>query len=442
MDAATGATLRRLNRHLANPLNARFSHDGKSVASVGADFRVVVWDAADGALTAEMPISERDSLTAAFGPRDDMLYTSAGDGALRGWDLTGRNQLLSQQREPPGFAYGCRFIAPGGKRYFRLLDFDAAYLDPGAPAGGFVDTTTGKVVAFDASQLGTTTNSCGTWHPSGDRFALGNVAGVVFVEDVRTGRLLAKRKVAAAKILDVDYSGLDGSRLVVGDQSGLATLLDGVTLRRLAKPVQVGGPIAWLSASPDNRSAFLVIGGRNISDRLDVHSDRWALVDLVAGRVVRRGRFPMKAPSIVTFAPDGTRVAVGTEKGEVLIIDPATGQNVAAPRIAHQGWVNGIAFSPDSSLLVTAGWDGGVALFDGKTAASLGTVLTPNQQLVTADFLPDGHTVAIAAYDDGVYSWDTRLERAIERACRMSGRNLSADEWRENFGERPFQKIC
>jgi WD40 repeat protein len=361
---------------------------------------------------------------------------------LRSWDLTGSNRLLSEQTAPPGFAYGCRFVAPGGSSYFRLLDFDAAYLDPGAPAGVFVNTGTGKVVRFDASHLGETTNSCGTWNPGGDRFALGNAAGTVFVEDARTGRLAVQRKVTAAKIQDLDYSGDDGSRLVVGDESGLATLLDSATLQPVSKPVQVGGPIAWLSASPDNRSAFLVIGGRHISNWLDVPSDRWAVVDLVAGRVVRRGKFPMSFPSIAAFAPDGSRVAVGNEKGDVLIVDPTTGENVSAPRTVHQGLVNGIAFSPDSALLVSSGWDGGVALFDGKTASLLGTIMTPNQQLATADFLPDGHTVVIATYDDGVYHWDTRLAHTIELACRMAGRDLTEPEWRENFGERPYVKTC
>ncbi|MER7249008.1 BTAD domain-containing putative transcriptional regulator [Kribbella sp. NPDC000426] len=442
VNAATGATLHRLEGHRANPLNVRFSHDGRSVVSLGADYHVIVWDTADGATLENIPLSERDSLAGAFSPRDDTLYTSAGDGALRSWDLTGRQHLLSQQKAPPGFAYGCRFIAPGGRSYYRLLNYDPAYLDAGVPDGEFVDTATDKVVHFDATHLGALTWSCGTWHPSGDRFALGNTAGQVMVEDTRTGRLVVARKVTAGRIGDLDYSGRDGSRLVVGDQSGFATLVDAETLRPVSKPVQVGGPIAWLSASPDNRTAFLVIGGRNISSWLDVPSDRWAVVDLVAGRILRRGSFPMKYPSIVTYSPDGTRVAIGSEKGDAVIIDPATGEYLAAPRIVHQGLVNGIAFSADSALLVTAGWDGGIALFDGKSAALLGTIMTPNQQLVTADFLPDSHTVVIASYDDGVYYWDTRLEHAVEMACRMAGRDLTAAEWRENFGERLYRKTC
>ncbi|TDW98572.1 BTAD domain-containing putative transcriptional regulator [Kribbella sp. VKM Ac-2566] len=442
LDASTGATVHRLSKHTSELRHVRFSHAGTWLVSTGADNRAVVWDTASGSPLEEMPIFDGDTLTAAFSPDDDTLYTSGGDGAIRSWDLPGRHRYLSWTRRAQNFQSGCRVIAPGGRRYFRLLDYDAGYLDPGDPVGGFVDSTTGKVVPFDASQIGVSTRSCGTWHPDGARFAMGDSNGKVFVEDARTGRLLANRKVTASSVLDLDYSGLDGSRLVVGDESGLARMLDGATLRDLSKPVQVGGPVAFLSASPDNRSAFVVIGGRHISDRLDVDSNRWALVDLTAGRVVRRGSFSMSVPSLVAFAPDGTRVAVGSEKGEVLVVDPATGKDIAAPQLVHQGFVNGIAFSPDSSLLVSAGFDAGVSLFDGKTAALLGSIATPHQQMVTADFLPDGHTIAIAAYDEGVYHWDTRLEHAVDTACRMTGRDLTAAEWRENFGDRPYRTTC
>jgi WD40 repeat protein len=434
VDTSTGATLRRLEGHTSLLISARFSHDGKSVVSTGIDHRVIVWHARDGMSSEDMLIQESDSLTAAFSPGDDTLYTSAGDGALRSWDLTGHRRYVTRILDSPGFRSGCRFIAPGGRIYHRLVV---------NPLGGdFVNTTTRKVVPFDADRVGELTQSCGSWHPSGDKFAVGNTDGEVFVLDARTGRIAASRTVSGSPIADLDYSGLDGSKLVVGDASGDAVLLDGPALRQLSKPVQVGGPIAWLTASPDNRSAFVMIGGRQINYLLSVPSDRWALVDLVAGRVIRRGSLPMGVPSIVAFAPDGTRVAVGSEKGNVLIVDPATGKDGAAPQLVHQGNTNGIAFSPDSSLLISSGGDGSVALFDGKTAALLGRITTPHEAAVTADFLPDGHTVAIAGNDDATYRWDTRLEHAIDTACRMAGRDLAAAEWRENFGDRPYRKTC
>ena len=187
--------------------------------------------------------------------------------------------------------------------------------------------------------------------------------------------------------------------------------------------------------------AFVVIGGRHISDRLDVDSNRRALVDLMAGRVVRRGSFSMSVPSIVVFAPDGTRVAVGSEKGEVLIVDPATGKDIAAPQLVHQGLVNGIAFSPDSSLLVSAAFDAGVSLFDGKprrcSARSPPTrKWSPpiSCQMATLSRSPRTTTASITGTPD----WST----PSTPACRIAGRDLTAAEWRENFGDRPYTKTC
>ncbi len=444
LDAATGRTLRELSRHTTGLLGVRFSHDGKSLVSTGGDLRLVVWDVASGLPVEDVPISEGDTLTAAFSPDDRTLYTSAGDRALRSWDLTGNRRYVTRVKNSTLFEWSCRVIAPGAQSVYKFVNTSLVPADGGGQGGSFVNASgkTWKAVRFDATHVGQTTNSCGSWHPAGDRFAIGNTDGVVFVFDARTGRLLANRKVSAAPILDLDYSGLDGRRLVVGNEAGVAVLLDSGTLLPVSKPVAMGAPLAWLSASPDNRTAFVMVGGRKISDGLDVPSSSWAVVDLVAGRVTQRGRPPMDYPSIVAFAPDGTRVAVGNEKGHVLIVDPATGKDVAAPQLVHQGLVNTIAFSTDSSLLVSAGWDGSVALFDGKTAALLGSITTPNQQLVTADFLANSQTVIVAAYDDGIYQWDPRLEHAIETACRMAGRDLTEAEWRENFGVRPYGKTC
>jgi WD40 repeat protein len=229
---------------------------------------------------------------------------------------------------------------------------------------------------------------------------------------------------------------------VVGDESGLVTLLDSTTLQPIRRPVQVGNPIAWMSASPNNRSALVLTGGQYIFDWYAVPSTGWALVDTEDGKVVRRGKLPVVDGQVVAYSPDGRHVAIGSGQGQVLVLDTATGSFVRPPIAVHQGWTNGLAYSPDGSLLVSSGYDGSVSLFDGRSAELLGAVNIPNHQLVTADFLADGHTVVIGSYDDGIYRWDTRLEHATETACRMAGRDLSEAEWRENFGDRPYQKTC
>ena len=79
----------RLPRHLeghTSPHQLPKPYDGKSVVSTGLDHRPA-FDATDGVLLEDMLIQESDTQTAAFSPADDTLYTSAGDGALRSWDL-------------------------------------------------------------------------------------------------------------------------------------------------------------------------------------------------------------------------------------------------------------------------------------------------------------------------------------------------------------------
>lgn len=432
VDAQNGVTRQRLERHTDQLLGARFSHHGTLVASTGTDLRVVVWDVASGRALEDMQIAEGISLSAGFSPDDGTLYTAAGDGAVRSWDLTGRRRYIKQVVKPPGFVYGCRYMAPGGRTINREIGTE----------GSFVDTSTGKTVLFDVPLPDEQTNSCGSWHPSGGSFAVADPHGMVGVWEARTGRHLVSRKVADGPILDLDYSAGDGSRIVIGQESGLATLLDSATLEPVSEPIQVGGSIGWLTAGPDNRTAFVLTGGRHISDRLDVPSTGWALVDLVGHEVIRRGTLPFLDPSVPSYAADGKHVAIGNERGAVLILDTQTGTPVRPGQSVSESWINTLVYSPDSSLALASAGDGSVSLFDGESAALLGTVTMPNHQIVTADFRADGHTVVIGSFDDGVYLWDTRLEHAIETACRMAGRDLTRDEWRETFDDRPFAKTC
>jgi WD40 repeat protein len=150
----------------------------------------------------------------------------------------------------------------------------------------------------------------------------------------------------------------------------------------------------------------------------------------------------MPAPELVSFAPDGRHVAIGSSRGHVLVLDIETGAALRAPQVVSEGLINGLAYSADSSLLVSSSFDGSVSLFDGETADLLGTVSIPSHQMTSADFQSDGHTVVIGSYDDGIYRWDTRLEGAMETACRMAGRDLTTQEWQETFGSRPYEQTC
>ena len=87
--------------------------------------------------------------------------------------------------------------------------------------------------------------------------------------------------------------------------------------------------------------------------------------------------------------------------------------------------------------------DGRVSLWDGGTGERIATVLPGNPgSWAVANFLPDGHTLIVATTDHQVFTWDTRPESWVERACNIAGRNLTPDEWRGAFGDRPYRRTC
>ena len=59
-----------------------------------------------------------------------------------------------------------------------------------------------------------------------------------------------------------------------------------------------------------------------------------------------------------------------------------------------------------------------------------------------AQFIGDSHDVSIASYDGTVYRWETDVERAIDFACQMAGRNLTEEEWAEFLPTQPFREVC
>ena len=66
----------------------------------------------------------------------------------------------------------------------------------------------------------------------------------------------------------------------------------------------------------------------------------------------------------------------------------------------------------------------------------------PGSAIVTGQFRPGTTDVTILDGSGRILTWDTRPEHAIEFACRLAGRDLTADEWRTYVGTRPQFDVC
>ena len=167
------------------------------------------------------------------------------------------------------------------------------------------------------------------------------------------------------------------------------------------------------------------------------------MIDVSTGDVLSEGDVDLQ-PYAYGVSPDGSTVAVAGDTGEIVTIDVSTGDeqrgsiSLGAPVL----WLN---YSDDGELLVSGADDGGVSLWDATTLDLLGTVFPPHHGEPVpagAQFIGDTHDVAIASHDGKVYRWETDLERAIDFACQMAGRNLTDEEWEQFLPAQPYQAVC
>jgi hypothetical protein len=66
----------------------------------------------------------------------------------------------------------------------------------------------------------------------------------------------------------------------------------------------------------------------------------------------------------------------------------------------------------------------------------------PGENGRTGQFRPGTTDVTILDGAGNVFTWDTRPEYAVEFACRIAGRDLTADEWRTYVGDGNRISVC
>lgn len=103
----------------------------------------------------------------------------------------------------------------------------------------------------------------------------------------------------------------------------------------------------------------------------------------------------------------GDDVASGDGKqtfGEVILWDVDDGRE-RARLIGHRGSIWSLAFSPDSRLLATGGYDHAIKLWDMLTGAELVTLSGHRSTVLALDFSPDGKMLASGSYDHTIKLW-------------------------------------
>jgi RNA polymerase sigma factor (sigma-70 family) len=146
------------------------------------------------------------------------------------------------------------------------------------------------------------------------------------------------------------------------------------------------------------------------------------------GAFARLGSLRLRHGSPVTsvaFSPDGKLLATGSWDNTVLIWDAATGRLIRAIH-PQDGWIWGVAFSPDSQFLVTAGDHRSkrLRLWNVATGKSVRSFEGHTNAIRDLSYSPDGKTIASAAHDGTVRIWDAATGNELRQFAGGDGPQL------------------
>jgi WD40 repeat protein len=215
----------------------------------------------------------------------------------------------------------------------------------------------------------------------------------------------------------------DGTRLAVGGEHAPAPVLIDVASGRVARRMTGGGhQDGIVSMRFDPKGPRLATGGY-------LQAIVW---DTATGRPIRQLKQPTtneQQEVSVAWSPDGTMLATAGGGGRVILWYTSTWQQTAT-WAADTSLVLCVAFSPNGSLLAAGGaGDRSVTLWDVASRKLVGRL--PHPIFVSSvAFDPAGRTLATSALDDKVRLWDLATLRqigvALPGAENGSGTNVSA----------------
>ncbi|MCK6551849.1 WD40 repeat domain-containing protein, partial [Myxococcota bacterium] len=328
--------------------------DGRTFATGGEDGRVIVWDAASGAVRASFRAAAGQGVEAvAISPDGALVATSGGadfthddDPSVRVWDAaTGElRHVLVEHRES---VFGLAFASDG-----RL-----------ATAG-----KDGKVCLFDA-RAGRSLGCGGPRRiPGFLHWLKGDTEWAVRVAFTSDGGLAVAYAGGGLERYDASLSSL--GFVAAGDHSvvsGMSTVIAGAA--SLAAQISDGSLVVWSLASPEpTRRASVPVpcdaytspctlafapDGRTLAL---VRKDAVELFD--AETLTRRHATTMAADGwgVAAWSVDGARLAFGTPKGLAIIDAKGALVHTWSPAVPRDRQV---AFSPDGKLVYTSSgaWD-------------------------------------------------------------------------------------
>jgi len=368
---------------------ARFSPDGRLLATAGLDRVARLWDANTGALRLRVA-HEGDVLRVAFSPDGRLLASGDSSGTvILSTTSDGRIQHRIGAR---GSVQAIEF-SPDGERILVATAQDEVRL--WSPIDGALVASLAEPVPEPSYAVG---SPC-AFSLDGRLVAAGGRDGLVRVWEVGTGRQVATMTGHKERVTAVRFSP-DGARLVSAsaDDTAVVWRVAGGTRQQILRHRD---DVSSASFSPDGQRV------------LTASADQTAVIwDAASGQAIHTLGGHSAGVSLAVYSADGRLVATASEDATAQLWDAQTGGRLAR-RLGHRSVVRDIGFDAAGKRLVTASLDGSVIVWSTQPTQRITPLTGHSATIVDADIAADGTHVATASEDGTARVWDALTGRQL-----------------------------
>lgn len=228
------------------------------------------------------------------------------------------------------------------------------------------------------------------------------------------GELLERRPLPTDQLVAYAAITPDGGRVALDarEQQAHMVVRDVETAEDLVAPLPCGVYAGPFDFSPDGR--WLAAGTGCTDARPQFASANVTLVDLDRRDVISLSALGGRGVRAVQFSGDGAALVLGMRSGDLYLLhstDPGF-PALSAP-IATGVPIRCAAFSPDGSKVAVGHDDGQITLWDVTTGRKLSERSGHTHWLMQIAWSPDGAVIASAAYDGAISIWCAESMRQI-----------------------------
>ncbi|KAH7334084.1 hypothetical protein B0J17DRAFT_771150 [Rhizoctonia solani] len=390
------------NRRIGQPLEGHtssiptlaFLKGGKHLASGSCDHSIRIWNIGDRQIAFGLPQEHTlYILSLAVSPDGKLLASASDDHTMRIWDTTTWQTRAVLQHT--GHAKSVTFSPDGSQLVSSSIDGNIRVWD--------VDDILNGQQTHSQSQGHSNAVLSVAFSPCGAYFVSGSHDMTVCIWDSQSRQLLhSPLKGHNEPVLSVGVSA-DSSHIfsVSMDRMIYVWHSHSGKLEYKIGPIETDGDyeihyqLAWPAAYIFHRR-LMVCGSK--SGRIYV----WEESKLLYSRTGHNS--PIFS---IAFSPDGQSFVSGSEDGEVMIWDTASGNRLFDPCKGHSEAVLSIAFSPDGTRFASGSFDCTIHVWSMNTGSQVGDALQGHTRPVcSVAFSPRGDQLVSGSDDKTLRLWN------------------------------------